>query len=222
MISKTLRLAFLAFLMVAAPCQMQQAHAQRGGAAGEFDFYVLALSWSSGFCELEGDRKQRDQCATGSGHGFVVHGLWPQNERGYPTNCGPYGRFPSRAAMDIANTVFPSAQLARYEWNKHGTCAGSSPTDYFRDVIAAKDKIVIPREFQKPDKASSWSPVDIERSFAASNPGLRPDMMAVSCNRRIMNEIRICLTKDLRSFRTCQEVDRGGCRLPEISVPAVR
>jgi ribonuclease I len=46
----------------------------RGGAAGEFDFYVLALSWSPGFCTLEGDSKNRDQCRSGSGLGFVVHG----------------------------------------------------------------------------------------------------------------------------------------------------
>jgi ribonuclease T2 len=34
--------------------------------------------------------------------------------------------------------------------------------------------------------------------------------------------VRICLTKDLRSFRTCEEVDRGGCRTREITVPPVR
>jgi ribonuclease T2 len=210
-------LAATAMLAMAGP-----AAAQRGGAAGDFDFYVLALSWSSGFCEVEGDDKGRNQCAVGTGLGFTVHGLWPQNEKGYPTECGPAGRTPSRAAMDIAKDIFPSEPLARYEWRKHGTCSGLSPSDYFRDTKTARDKVVIPKEFQKPDKEGRWSPVDIERAFIAANPGLRADMIAVSCRRSVLNEVRICLTKDLRGFWTCEEVDRGGCRTREISVPPVR
>jgi ribonuclease T2 len=210
-------LAAAAMLAMAGP-----AAAQRGGASGDFDFYVLALSWSSGFCEVEGDDKGREQCAKGAGLGFTVHGLWPQNEKGFPTECGPAGRTPSRAAMDVAKDVFPSEPLARYEWRKHGTCSGSSPSDYFRDTKTARDKVTIPKEFQKPDKESRWSPIDIERAFIAANPGLRADMIAVSCRRSVLNEVRICLTKDLRGFRTCEEVDRGGCRTREISVPPVR
>ena len=208
--------------LVLAAISAAPASAQRGGTSGEFDFYVLALSWSSGFCAVEGDSKGRDQCAAGSGIGFTVHGLWPQNERGYPTECGPAGRTPSRAAMDLTQGVFPSEPLARYEWRKPGTCSGSSPTDYFRDVKAARDRIVIPGEFTKPDRESRWSPVDIERAFIAVNPGLRADMLAVSCRRSVLDEVRICLSKDLRSFRACEEVDRGGCRAREISVPPVR
>ena len=124
--------------------------------------------------------------------------------------------------MDLTKGVFPSEPLARYEWRKHGTCSGSSPSDYFRDTKAARDKIVIPGEFTKPDRESRWSPVDIERAFIAVNPGLRADMLAVSCRRSVLDEVRVCLSKDLRSFRACEEVDRGGCRAREISVPPVR
>jgi ribonuclease T2 len=215
---KAVLAAAAALLLLALPAGAQR----RGGDPGAFDFYVLALSWSSGFCEVEGDDKQREQCALGSGLGFTVHGLWPQNERGYPSECGPAGRTPSRAAIDIAREVIPSEGLARHQWRKHGTCAGSSPTDYFRDTKAARAKIVIPKEFEKPTKESRWTPVDIERAFIAANPGLRADMMAVSCRRNVLNEVKICLTKDLRGFQTCQEVDRGGCRTQEIVVPPVR
>jgi ribonuclease T2 len=212
------------FAVSALACMaLTPATAQRNsGTSGEFDFYVLALSWSSGFCAVEGDSKGRDQCAVGKGLGFVLHGLWPQNERGYPSECGPAGRTPSRAAMDIAKDIFPSEQLARYEWRKHGTCSGSSPTDYFRDSKTARDKVAIPKEFQKPNKETSWSPIDIERAFIAANPGLRADMIAVSCRKSVLNEVRICLSKDLRGFRTCEEVDRSGCRTREITVPPVR
>jgi len=210
--------ALTAACAAASPATAQQ----RGSTPGEFDFYVLALSWSSGFCAVEGDEKGREQCARGSGLGFTVHGLWPQNERGFPTECGPAGRTPSRAAIDIAREVMPSEGLARYEWRKHGTCSGLSPTDYFREVKAARAKIAIPAEFEKPDKDGRWTPIDLERAFVGANPGLRTDMIAISCRRGVLDEVRVCLTKDLRGFRSCPEVDRGGCRSREISVPPVR
>ncbi|WP_306225072.1 ribonuclease T2 family protein [Bosea beijingensis] len=200
-----------------------QGFGQRGGAPGDFDFYVLALSWSPGFCELDGDRsRNREQCGEGAGLRFVVHGLWPQNERGYPSECGPAGRSPSRIAMEQAEGLFPSEGLARYQWRKHGTCTGSSPSDYFRDVRRAREKVAIPPTLAKVDRDQTWTALDLERAFAAANPGLRPDMMSVACKRGVLQEVKICFSKDLRDFRSCQQVDRSGCRAREFTVIAPR
>ena len=190
----------------------------RGAApASAFDFYVLALSWSPGFCDsVEG---ARDQCEPGKGLGFVVHGLWPQNERGYPSDC-PGPRAPSRAALERAQGVFPDERLARYEWRKHGTCSGLSPSDYFADVARAREAVTIPALFVKPTRDQTFSPIDIERAFYDSNPRLRPGMMAVACRRDVFEEVRICMSKDLREFRACPEVVQRRCRAREISVPA--
>jgi ribonuclease T2 len=207
-------------LMLASPSLAQRG--QKGGAAGEFDFYVLALSWSPGFCESEGDEKGRDQCAAGRKLGFVVHGLWPQFNRGFPSECGPAGRTPSRIAMEQAAGVFPEQGLARHQWRKHGTCSGLSPSDYFAATKRARQAITIPPPFAAPEREQTWVPIDIERAFVAANPGLRPDMMAVSCRNNRLNEVRICLTKDLRSFTPCEEVDRGGCRSRDIKASPLR
>lgn len=216
-------LSLLALLGLMVPAAQAQGQYGRGGAPGDFDFYVLALSWSPGFCELEGDRdRSRRQCADGADLGFVVHGLWPQNERGYPSDCGPAGRTPSRIALRQAESLFPSESLARYQWRKHGTCSGSSPSDYFADVRRAREKVVIPPPLQNSERDQTWTAVDLERAFAAANPGLRSDMMSVACKRGVLQEVRICLSKDLRNFRTCQQVDRSGCRTREITVKAVR
>lgn len=104
----------------------------------DFDFYVLSLSWSPGFCETSGAEKHRSQCNEGSGLGFVMHGLWPQYESGFPSDCGPAGRSPSRIALEDAKGVYPDLNLARYEWRKHGTCSGrvrpiTSPTRAARE-----------------------------------------------------------------------------------------
>ena len=56
-----------------------------GGVAGAFDFYVLALSWSPTYCATDA-RPDPEQCDK-AGQGFVVHGLWPQYEQGYPVYC---------------------------------------------------------------------------------------------------------------------------------------
>lgn len=192
------------------------AHAEprevRGTAAGSFDFYVLALSWSPGFCAADERRREREQCGPDGAQGFVVHGLWPQFERGYPVSCEPSGRMPSRPALEEAKGVYPDEGLARYQWRKHGTCSGSAPAAYFRDVRRARDRVRIPTAFQGVEEAGRMSPREIEARFLEANAGLRPDMVAVTCRRGALQEVRICLDRDLRGFRACPEVDRDACR----------
>lgn len=189
---------------------------------GQFDFYVLALSWSPGFCETGGDEKGRDQCRRGSAIGFTVHGLWPQYERGFPSDCRGASRFPSRAALAATDGVYPDAGLARYEWRKHGTCSGLSPNDYFAAAKAARDAIVIPPPFKDPHQAQNVSPLDVERAFTAANPRLRPGMVAAICRGGTLEEVRVCFSKDLKGFQTCPEVVRSRCRSPSMSIPPVR
>lgn len=211
----------LALRLMASPATAQTA-AAAPGAPGRFDFYVLSLSWSPGFCATGGDAKAGDQCAVGSGIGFTVHGLWPQFDHGFPSDCSAAERSPSRQALATAGGLYPDEGLARYEWRKHGTCTGLSPTDYFAAVRRARDAVAVPAAFAKPAQDQTWAPLDIARTFAATNPGLRPDEMAVTCRGGDLEEVRVCFAKDLRSFVPCPEVARASCRVPGIDVPPVR
>ncbi len=190
-------------------------------APGDFDFYVLALSWSPGFCDSGGAAKAPDQCAPGAGLGFVTHGLWPQYQHGYPADCD-VGRPVSRIALDQMRGVYPSEGLARYEWRKHGSCTALSPEAYFSSVKAARDRIVIPDAFKSPRQPQSVSPADLQRAFVAVNPGLRPGAMAIGCASGALQEVRVCLSKDLRQFVDCPEVSRATCRAPAIDAAPVR
>jgi ribonuclease T2 len=203
------------------PLAAQGSSPRRRGTPGDFDYYVLSLSWSSAFCETPAGERARGQCDAGANLGFVVHGLWPQYEHGYPSDCGPAARFPSRTALESAQGVYPSEGLARHEWQKHGTCSGKSPTDYFADVRRARESIVIPTPFAAPKEEQTWTPVDIARAFIASNPRLRPGMLGVACASSVLQEVRICFSKDLRDFHACPEVSRQGCRVREVAVPPV-
>jgi len=200
----------------------------RGAPTGDFDLYILALSWSPGFCASGGEDRAGDQCSSGSGLGFVVHGLWPQYERGYPTYCGPQGRSPQGRDLDAVAGVMPSVGLARYQWRKHGSCSGMAPSSYFEAVAAVFAKVRIPPDYQGEGLERPTDPLSVERAFAMANPGLRPEMMAVGCGRSesgstVLQEVRICLTRDLREFRPCpDEVERATCRARSIIVPEVR
>ena len=187
-------------------------------APGRFDFYVLSLSWSPSFC-LSNDRPSA-QCDRGAELGFVLHGLWPQFERGFPSDCD--ARAPSSVAMQAARGVWPDDGLARYEWRKHGTCSGKAPADYFADARRAKESIEIPDALKAPKRQTSLSANDIQRAFIAENPRLRPGMMAVMCQRGQLQEVRFCLSKDLRDFRACPDVVRSACRTQQVSIPPVR
>ena len=50
-------------------------------ATGDFDFYVMALSWSPDYCASNGSNDPQ-QCSIGKKLDFVLHGLWPQYESG--------------------------------------------------------------------------------------------------------------------------------------------
>lgn len=217
---------FAAALLIASTlggAALAEPRAKRGGEPGFFDFYVVSLSWSATYCEEQGRARQARQCETGRNPGFVLHGLWPQFERGYPVYCAPDNRNPSRQALEKADGVYPDFSLARHEWSKHGSCSGESPAGYFDASAKAKAKIVIPKALVAPERDYRTTPMEIERAFAEANPGLRTDMMSVTCARGgKLEEVRICLSRDLRSFRPCEEVDRDSCRAREISVPAAR
>ena len=122
---------------------------QERSAPGEFDFYVLALSWSPSFCEATAerspDRVPREQCGERP-YSFVVHGLWPQFERGFPQRC----EVPSpRLNRDIVSSMLdlmPARRLVYHEWDTHGTCSGLSPRAYFETVRKARAAVTIPEQ----------------------------------------------------------------------------
>ena len=179
--------------------------------AGDFDFYVLSLSWSPAYCGHDPQAAGSRQCAAGRELGFVVHGLWPQYERGYPLRCdeGP-SRVSRRIVAGILDLI-PEASLVQHEWRQHGTCSGLSPEDYFALTRAAASRVRIPAVFADPQSVGRVSAIEAEAAFVAANPGMTRSGVAVACDGGRLEEIRVCLTREL-DYRACEEVDRRGCR----------
>jgi ribonuclease T2 len=204
--------------------QERNPHERSGSPVGDFDFYVFALSWSPGFCDIEGDRKGKPECFTSTGAGFQVHGLWPQYENGdYPSFCDRSRNYVPGASLAIAREIYRDKGLAIGEWRKHGECSGLEPSLYFQAEIALFRKIRIPRTLVAPAQPLRATPREIAQAFASANPGMiEPDMVSISCRRGELEEVRLCVGKDLSGFRTCGSAAPDTCGAGEITIPPVR
>ncbi|MEP9352630.1 ribonuclease T2 [Xanthobacter sp. KR7-65] len=196
--------------------------AQERGEPGRFDFYVLSLSWSPTYCEDRGKRASDEaQCGIARPYAFVVHGLWPQYERGFPQSCQTPAPYVPNPLVNSMLDVMPSRRLVIHEWKTHGTCSGLGPQGYFDAVRQARAKVSIPDEFVQLADYRTVSPEEVEAAFRAANPGLEPGMIAVDCDRRRLREVRICMSREL-GFQSCPDVDSRACRLPRMVMPPVR
>jgi len=140
-------------------------------ASAPFDYYVMTLSWAPGFCDLGGQETSSPECASGSAAGFVVHGLWPDNDyRPNPESCQGQDATPA----DIADEhgLYPNDSLAAYEYRKHGTCTGLSAHDYFATVRNVRQRLVIPVMFQAVHQPLHVAPEDIEQQRRAHRRAL--------------------------------------------------
>jgi ribonuclease T2 len=194
--------------------------ARAAGRPGDFDFWVLSLSWSPSWCEATGNARGDAQCARP--FAFVVHGLWPQWQRGFPSDCPTREPPPSRAEVDAVLDVMPSPGLVRHEWRTHGTCSGLDAAAYLRVIRRLFEKIRVPAEFDAPRDPRMVETRAVERAFMAANHGLDADEISITCDARRLREVRICLKKDLSAFTACPEVERRDCRADRVYMPAVR
>ena len=202
-----------------------QAQDHRQNAPGEFDFYVLSLSWSPSFCEAAGEqgnssRGVQAQCK-GRPYSFVVHGLWPQYERGFPNYCQRPAPRLARTVVSSMLDIMPAPGLIYNEWDKHGTCSGLGARAYFETVRKARAAVKIPTEYLDVSDPLTVAPAAIEEAFIKVNPGLSSSAISVTCDSRRLSEVRICMNKDLQ-FRACEEIDRRACRRDNVLMPPVR
>lgn len=207
--------ALLALVLAAGPARSE------GERAGDFDYYVLSLSWSAGWCARTGDARDDPQCDTGRGLTFVLHGLWPQDETGWPSYCRTGERDPTRGETAAMADIMGGAGLAFYQWKKHGRCSGLSPQDYYATARRAFDGIVIPPVFAKMSKTLKVPASVVEGAFLEANPGLERDQITVTCDQGRIQEVRLCLTRDLEPRRCGDDVIRD-CRLTDAILDAVR
>ncbi|HVZ04137.1 ribonuclease T2 [Hyphomicrobium sp.] len=197
------------------------------GVPGQFDYYALVLSWSPSYCADRGE-DDNAQCNRRDGrrYSFVLHGLWPQYDYGYPSSCRlPRRPFVPESVITNMQDIMPSRGLVVHEYRTHGTCSGLDPAQYFATAHRLFDTIDIPQQFRNPLDEQYLSPSDIRSAFLRTNPQLKPDMIAIVCGgaSKGLKEVRICFSKNGQP-RSCghNENQRKLCSAERVSVPPTR
>src|SRR5262245_46082726 len=204
-------------LIVASGAAAQDA---RQNEPGKFDFYLLSLSWSPSFCEQAGERAPAQQCGERP-DSFVVHGLWPQYEKGFPEFCQNPAPKLDRGIVSSMLDLMPAPRLIFHEWDRHGVCSGLPARAYFETIRKARAAVKIPPEYLEPKTALNVTPDEVEEAFVKANPGMSRAGIAITRGGPRLSEVRICLSRDLQ-FRDCAAVDKRTCKRDKLAMPPVR
>ncbi len=189
--------------------------------AGDFDYYLLALTWSPNWCTLEGDARGSPECDGSRDLGWTLHGLWPEYEDGWPENCLSPWPAPSRRMTGAMSDLMGSGGLAWYQWRKHGACSGLPPGEYFDLAREAYASIVRPPLLDALEREVRLPAALIEEAFLRDNPQLSANGVTVTCRSGMIQEVRICLTKDLDP-RPCAPPVARDCTLDDALFQPVR
>ncbi|WP_308916423.1 ribonuclease T2 [Jannaschia sp. LMIT008] len=212
-----MRGAVLVLAMTMAAAATARAEGER---AGVFDYWVLALSWSPSWCAAEGSARGSPQCESGRGHGWVLHGLWPQYERGWPAHCPTVERAPSGSDTAALADLYGTSGSAWHQWNKHGTCSGLAASDYYALSRRAYDTVTRPPLLRELDRAVTLPAAVVEDAFLEVNPDLSADGLTVTCREGRIREVRICLDRMLSPRRCGADVIRD-CTLRDAAFPPI-
>jgi ribonuclease T2 len=165
---------------------------------GAFDFYLLNLSWSPEFCSTH---PGKPECAVSLG--FVLHGLWPQNNDGtYPEHCSNAAGPADPAAF---RDILPDAGLLQHEWSTHGTCSGLAPDTYFANARSAFRAVRIPSTLSGLTQETVSTPEEILTQIARANPSIPRESLALSCGNNTLTAVEVCLDHDLHAV-ACSNV----------------
>mgnify|MGYP001580743915 CR=1 FL=1 len=189
--------------------------------AGEFDYYVLALSWSPTWCAIEGDARNSPQCDSSDDFGWVMHGLWPQYHRGWPSHCNTTHRNPPTGLTDQMADIMGTSGLAWYQWKKHGRCSGLSAEDYYALSRTAYESVTRPAVFRKLDRSVKLPASVVEDAFLKANPQLDQDMLTITCRDGFIQEARVCLSRDLTPVPCGRDVIRD-CTMKDAQFDPIR
>jgi ribonuclease T2 len=191
------------------------------GEPGTFDYYLLSLSWSPAFCLSDPGAAE---CSGPRRFGFIVHGLWPQYEKGWPENCNVHQQVPDNVVSAISD-IMPARGLVHHEWSAHGTCSGLDPTDFFALLRRAYAGIAVPASLSRVAQEIEQPPGAIAAEFLHANPKLSAQSIVITCSRQDaprLREVHICLDRDLNPRACSADAARGACRAATLIVPPIR
>ena len=140
----------------------------------------------------------------------MVHGLWPQYEKGFPEYCQRPSPRLDRNIVTSMLDLMPAPGLIFNEWDRHGTCSGLGARGYFETIRKARAAVKIPEPYLELSKPMMVSPDEVEEAFVEANPGLTRTGIAVTC-------IAAACT---RSVSACPRISASGIAPTSTGAPA--
>ena len=178
---------------------------------GQFDFYLLNLSWSPEFCH---GHPGATECA--QHRAFTLHGLWPQNDAGsYPEECSDA---PGPERPSVYGDIYPDPALLQHEWQMHGTCSGLGPDQFFALARRAAQTIHIPAELTHLTQQTAVTPAQMSALFTRYNPTIPASSFAITCGNNYLTAVEVCLDKNLRPG-SCSAVRSCGANQIRVAAP---
>ena len=212
----------LALLLAAVPATARHHRSSGNATPGQFDYYLLSLSWSPAFC-LESP--QSVECQGPRGYGLIVHGLWPQLDDGSRIeHCDVHERVEPWVADGMLD-LMPATGLIYHEWSAHGTCSGVDAGSFFRLVRSARAGFTVPASLARPAATLNRPTAALLGELRAANPDYPADSLLVTCTGQDvprLREVRVCLSRDLRPRACAPDVLHAACRSPQLLIPPIR
>jgi ribonuclease T2 len=171
-------MAFLVAFLGAVQGGPAAAQDRRQNAPGEFDFYVLSLSWSPSFCEAASERgnSSRGSSDPVRGSAVLLRRAWAVaaiRARLPRTIASVHRRGSIAMSMASMLDLMPAPGLIYSEWDKHGTCSGMGARGIFRNhpqgARGGEDSGRVSRTLQRQRRLRREA---IEEAFIKANPGL--------------------------------------------------
>jgi len=200
-ISSALICSILA-LSPAAFAKHHRHHKDSTEGGGQFDYYLLALSWAPNYCAGH-PSDHSSECRIGGHKTFVLHGLWPQAGSGPPPMSCTRASPVASATVDHMLNFMPSRGLIQHEWEKHGTCSGVSAQNYFGQAEQAFTHVQVPQQYSSLNHEQQFNVADVEKSFAEANHAPL-QAFRVSCHAGELVSLEVCVDKNLQ-YRSCTE-----------------
>ncbi len=177
-------------------------HHDDAPSGGNFDYYLLALSWGPNYCAGH-PSDHSSECKIGGHTAFVLHGLWPQANNGAPPMSCTTASPVASDTVDHMLNYMPSRGLIQHEWQKHGTCTGLAAQDYFAQVEQAYKNVHVPEQYPGLEHEQQFNVSDLEKSFAEANHA-PPEAFHVSCHAGALVSLEVCVDKNLQ-YQSCTQ-----------------
>ncbi|WP_318437042.1 ribonuclease T2 [Photobacterium leiognathi] len=192
---------------------------------GDFDSYVLALTWQPGFCEHFSYKGTKPECnAINDGKlkitNLTLHGLWPNK-----ASCGTsYGYCDRYARLDLSRSTikeiapwmpnfYYQTKFGEYEWKKHGTCQTRNADDYFLTATKLVEKVDASPigQFIKDNIGRNVSVSSFKKQLTSKFGSDAVDRISLACTQgKYLNEVRLNLGKNIDLSKPIVDLLKAG------------